>query len=289
MSTAVSEYTELSYTYGSGLRDRAMILETFALIKDKTRAAEMAKNISDNLNAQRWYGTHSVSYALMALGKYFGNGNGGNESLKFAYQLGNGKKVEANSDLPVMLIDIPEGQAIGQEITVSNRGKGTLFTKVILKGQPVVGDQTEASSHLNMDIRYFTTSGAALDPSSIEQGMDFVVEVKLSNPGTKNNWYPDMALTQIFPSGWEIMNTRMSNVGNLGNANIPTYADIRDDRVYSYFNISSNNSKTYRVQLNAAYQGRFYLPSIDCEAMYDNSIHARRPGQWVEVVGPKAL
>ena len=38
--------------------------------------------------------------------------------------------------------------------------------------------------------------------------------------------------------------------------------------------------------LNAAYQGRFYLPAVSCEAMYDNSIFARVPGQWVEVVKP---
>ena len=48
--------------------------------------------------------------------------------------------------------------------------------------------------------------------------------------------------------------------------------------------------QVYRVRLNAAYQGRYYLPAVVCEAMYDNSISARRPGQWVEVVsGDRSL
>jgi hypothetical protein len=36
-------------------------------------------------------------------------------------------------------------------------------------------------------------------------------------------------LTQIFPSGWEIMNTRMNLVGG-GTSDPMDYQDIRDDR-----------------------------------------------------------
>jgi len=38
--------------------------------------------------------------------------------------------------------------------------------------------------------------------------------------------------------------------------------------------------------LNAAYAGEYYLPTVSCEAMYDNSISARKPGKWVKVVKP---
>jgi len=38
------------------------------------------------------------------------------------------------------------------------------------------------------------------------------------------------------------------------------------------------------VLLNAAYLGRFYLPTVYCEAMYDNEIYSRKAGRWVEVV-----
>ena len=63
-----------------------------------------------------------------------------------------------------------------------------------------------------------------------------------------------------------------------------TYMDIRDDRVYTYFNMEENKRYTYNVLLNAAYLGRYYLPAVSCEAMYDNTIHAFQPGKWVEVV-----
>jgi uncharacterized protein YfaS (alpha-2-macroglobulin family) len=61
--------------------------------------------------------------------------------------------------------------------------------------------------------------------------------------------------------------------------------DFRDDRVMTYFSISgASASVTYRILLNAAYTGRYYMPGPQCEAMYDPSVYARRSGMWVEVV-----
>ena len=75
----------------------------------------------------------------------------------------------------------------------------------------------------------------------------------------------------------------MDNTDYPGENDQPQYQDIRDDRVYTYFDLQANKRKTFRVMLNASYAGRFYLPAIYCEAMYDNTINARKPGKWVEV------
>jgi len=40
------------------------------------------------------------------------------------------------------------------------------------------------------------------DPTKLEQGTDFIAEVTVINPGSLVK-YDNMALTQIFPSGWE--------------------------------------------------------------------------------------
>jgi len=65
---------------------------------------------------------------------------------------------------------------------------------------------------------------------------------------------------------------------------VPEYQDIRDDRVLTYFDIPRSARQVYRVRLTAAYQGRYYLPTTGCEAMYDNTISASKAGMWVEVV-----
>ena len=51
-----------------------------------------------------------------------------------------------------------------------------------------------------------------------------------------------------------------------------------------YFDLKPNQEGSFTVLLNAAYQGRYYLPSASVGAMYDNSIFANTKGGWVEVV-----
>ena len=120
-----------------------------------------------------------------------------------------------------------------------------------------------------------------MDPKEIEQGTDFYVETKITNDG--NVKYENLALSQIFPSGWEIRNSRMDLIEETGTSKI-TYQDIRDDRVYSYFDIKEGNSIIVKIQLNASFLGKYYLPIVNCEAMYDNSVNAKEGGSWVEVV-----
>jgi uncharacterized protein YfaS (alpha-2-macroglobulin family) len=93
-----------------------------------------------------------------------------------------------------------------------------------------------------------------------------------------------MALNQVFPSGWEIMNMRINDQQPSKKESRFTYRDIRDDRVYTFFNNRPYEELTYRVMLNAAYTGEFYLPAVSCEAMYRNNIFARKKGRWVKVV-----
>ena len=137
-------------------------------------------------------------------------------------------------------------------------------------------------SNLNMQLKYFSMDDKELNPLKIVQGTDFYVEVSISHPGIKSD-YENLALTQIFPSGWEIRNSRIDIV-QAENNDILEYQDFRDDRVHTYFNLKKGKSKIFKVQLNASFVGRYYLPIAHCEAMYDNTISAKFGGFWVEVV-----
>ena len=58
-----------------------------------------------------------------------------------------------------------------------------------------------------MTLNYSDMKGNKIKPGKLTQGLEFYVDVLISNP--TNKIYKDMALTQIFPSGWEIHNNRM--------------------------------------------------------------------------------
>jgi uncharacterized protein YfaS (alpha-2-macroglobulin family) len=68
--------------------------------------------------------------------------------------------------------------------------------------------------------------------------------VTISNPGTYGGNLDEMALQNIFPSGWEIINQRLDILGDhLKNSEFD-YQDIRDDRVYTFFDLYGRVSKT---------------------------------------------
>ena len=285
----VQPYTELGYSYGSELRDEAMILETQVLLEDQNNAAINARTIGEQLSETKWYSTQTTAFALLSLGKFLGKSATAKE-FTFTYDTGNGKTVNAGSSTPVMQIEVPVEKSNSRHVNLKNTSGNVLYARIILTGQPLAGEAVAAASNnLHIQVDYQTTKGETLDPSNLPQGTDFIAQVVVTHPGTRASDFKEMALSQIFPSGWEIINARLYNFQEFNNTTIPEYVDIRDDRVYTYFDIRKNTRQIYRVRLNAAYQGHYFMPAINCEAMYDNTINARQPGHWVNIVQAENL
>ncbi|MBC7389404.1 MAG: hypothetical protein H7329_09360 [Opitutaceae bacterium] len=277
----VEPYREMAFTYGSDDRDEAMILETLVLLGDRAKGAPLVKEISANLSNQgKWLSTQSTAYSLIAVSKFSGL-QGENKGVNADVVI-NGKQISAKTGLPVAQLKIALSN-VANKVSIRNNNKTVLYLRVISEGVPAAGDPSSVENNLNMNIVYKTGKGKILDPSNISQGTDFVAEVSITNPGTYGD-YKQMALNQIFPSGWEITNTRLDGTSSHFTTSTSNYLDIRDDRVYTYFDLKKGETKTFKVLLTAAYIGKFYLPTVSCEAMYDNNVSARKPGKWVNVV-----
>ena len=158
-----------------------------------------------------------------------------------------------------------------------------MYARIILQGIPEIGKTPESQKDLYMTVKYTLPDGSYLSPEKIEQGTDFIAEVTITHPGILKD-YNEISLSQIFPSGWEIINTRLFTAGiSTGNVSIPEFIDIRDDRVYTYFDLERGKSKTFKVLLNASYAGKFWMPPVYSEAMYDASIFSQKGGMFVTV------
>jgi hypothetical protein len=283
LSVQVPSYTELYYTYGSGVRDKSLILETLSMLGRKKEAFNLLKEISNELATDQWFSTQSTAYSLVAISKYLGDHKPASQ-VKATYQISGGNQNTITTAKYIAQANIPCKNTDASSLTITNSSNGVLFARLILEGIPEAGNETDAESGLKIYTSYKTLEGTAVDPSSIEQGSDFFVEINVINTSAIS--YKQMALSQIFPSGWEIINTRLLEIPNVTKSSVSTYQDIRDDRVYTYFNMNAGETKTYHVLLNASYTGRYYLPAITCEAMYDATINARKKGMWVEIVKP---
>ncbi|HEY4323296.1 MAG TPA: MG2 domain-containing protein [Mucilaginibacter sp.] len=277
----IKPYTSMYGTYGSDLRDDAMILETLTLLGQQQKAAGQLRTVASHLSEDDWYSTQTTAYSLIAIAQYCGQ-NKSTAKLIFNYQSGAGR-ADVNSESYLWQGDLT---ANGGRVSMKNSGNNRLYVRLIQQGQPSSGQDVQSNINpdiLEMRIGYFTLGGKEVDPSSLKQGTDFVAQVNIKNPG-KRGRYDNLALTQIFPSGWEILNTRMMGSEEAFKSSESDYRDIRDDRVNTYFSLPEGKQVTYYVMLNAAYAGKYYLPAAYCEAMYNNSITALLKGQWVEVV-----
>jgi uncharacterized protein YfaS (alpha-2-macroglobulin family) len=279
-STEIQQYNGFYSSYGSRERDWAMILETLTILNENNRGLILTKKISEALSSGNWMSTQTTAYCLVAVAKFTKGKTSG--KLTFNYRLNNDKAVTITSSKPVVQLELPIGKnAVSGKVTVNNLGGNEIFTRVIMEGIPETGNESEFSNNLDLKTSFLSSDGKPLDISKLSQGTDFMVVVSVYNPGGYN--YRDLALTQVFPPGWEILSGRLEE-GTSGNGETTaSYRDFRDDRIYTYFDIKAGEKKTYTAKLSATYLGRYYLAGTYCEAMYDNTVSAMRKGQWVEV------
>ena len=280
----VPKYNELSNTYGSELRDKAMILETLSLMKRMTDALPLVKELSDALSSDEWLSTQTTAYTLIALARHAGIGGDGLKTGKIECRVtwNGGEAQTVSSEAFIMQMPLTATGASGK-LLVENTGQTALYPRLIVSGIPAPGTEKAASNGLELRVNYSNRQNEAIAPDAVEQGQDFFVTVTVKNtsPSAK---YEEVALTQIFPSGWEIRNARF-DAGETNAANYD-YQDIRDDRIYTYFDISAGETKTFKAEVHAAYLGKFYLPMTTVETMYDAAINARVVGKWAQVVAP---
>ncbi len=282
--TTVKEYKEFGYTYGSSQRDQAMIIEALALMKNRAKAKTLIDDLAKDLGSNRWYSTQTTAYSLIAISKFLGS-DFEDKTLKFVYKLNNEKQKNAVTEMPLTQFALDMKNNPNGAVSVTNNGKTVVFARIMLDGIPSTTEEISSESDLRMTVRYLNMDGYEINIDRIIQGTDIIAEVTVHHPGIRTD-YQEMALNQIFPSGWEIRNTRMDEFDVSYAGDKPEYQDIRDDRVYTYFDLRKNERKTFRIQLNAAYLGKFYLPTVYCEAMYDNEVNAKEAGKWIEVIEP---
>ncbi len=265
------------YYYGSPDRNRAMALETLILLGRKSEAFKMAVKIANAMSSDQWMSTQTSAFSLYAISKFAKqNASSGVNAVYSA----SGKQdvVKTNKSFAERPLGVSSGN---NTVLITNNSKGPLFAKVIYSGILPVGQEQVVQRGLSAGIVFTDRKGGRIDFSTLAQGTEFVAEVTVKN--LKNESVQNFALTQIIPSGWEIVNTRFTDFGEFAK-NDANYIDIRDDRTNFYFSLRAGETKKFRILLNASYPGKFYLPGVQAEAMYDNSWYARTKGQWVNVV-----
>src|SRR5690554_2041314 len=264
-----------SYTYGSLFRNRAMALETMVILEDSNQR-EIATAIAKELSSNTYLSTQETSYGLLAMAKMTIKNGGKSLDISFTQ---NGKTETIKSSHPIAQRELPSSMK-KNSITVNNNKDNVVYITITQTGKLELGNELSEQKNLFLKSEFVDGTGKVIDVSKLRQGTKIYAKVSVTN--TTDFQVKNVALSQIFPSGWEIVNTSFTELGG-GASGDARYTDIRDDRVNFFFDLDKRKTRVFTVKLNASYLGRYYLPGAQAEAMYDNMYYARNKGRWVTI------
>jgi len=289
------EETRFSYywwcTYGTAMRDRALILEMAVLFERWPEANLIFDEMLRVLASDDWFSTQTMGHMLLAVGKYLKAREFQKEG-KFSgtISLPEGKKVKFSTDQIQYTLALNSG--FGKPIEVSLDGSSEIrqvFCELEWSGIPIEPEIKEFSKNLILSVEWRNENGQSIDISRLKQGTTFWGHFRAS-PRTAYTHIDNVALVQVLPAGWEIENIRLSGE-NLPswtsgmNLNPYRYMDIRDDRIMWFFDFFPSKTMTldFLVKLNAVTVGTFSFPPALIEAMYDANYQATKGGGKVVV------
>jgi uncharacterized protein YfaS (alpha-2-macroglobulin family) len=260
------EYGAADFTYGSSLRDKAVVLQALALTDNMGQALPAALEVAESINKGD-YSTQEAAFAAMAMDRLYG---------KVASQ---GVKATVNGEEVVSAKSV-YGRSVSGKVDVKNTSGEVLYATLTSVSRAPAGTTVPAKANgLRLEVSYKDADGNAVDASSIPQGKEFTAVVKVTNPTQAD--YRSLALSESIPSGWEILNDRMR--GGAADADA-SYRDIRDDRCDWFFDLPHGASRTFSLKLRAAYEGSYTLPSVTCSAMYNPQVSANTGSGTASVV-----
>ena len=260
-------------SFGSTTRDLAFL--TYAQMLCGTDEQGVKNNINTLcgiLNSGRWLDTQSTAFALFVLGKYAEKQGVSGENLSAV--------VKANSEEHTLNTNMSSAgfsfvPKVGSNtVEIKNNGSQKLVANVFTKTAVAEYDMEESGNFIRMAVNYYDKNGSAVNVSNLNVGTDVKVQITVQNPSEYQ--VTELALSYYLPSGWELVNDRMTGDNTNSGAK---HIDYRDDRAYFYFDLAPNSRKTFTLKANATYEGNYMIPAVRCEDMYNAEIYYQIPAR----------
>lgn len=277
---AVAESERDYYSFGSLIRNQAMLLESLTLLKDFAGARTSLQAMANAMRGQQWYSTQEIGYAMLSYAKFVQATNAGRSGVQGVLTVnGTSHNVDVKGEAYTMKYTPLSGKAT--TVSFTNKGKEMLYIVLTQSGIPTEVVQRATANNLKCNVTYSDMRGNPISVANLRQGTDFIAAVTVSNPGQKGDM-EQLSLNFALPAGWEVRNERIEGSSGLESSSYE-YQDYRDDRVYTYFNLRMGASKTFYFVINASYLGTFVRPPVSCTALYDGEINASTEGGMVTV------
>jgi alpha-2-macroglobulin len=278
----IAKYRELSGTYGSSIRDQGLSAWVLLQMGHTQEAQRVYKSLVDDFKQYSWWSTQETVFTLLAFSALTSTFSGSDIEVEWG-PAGGALQKKVVSTKRTVRIDLTK---FGERDIVVRALNGLVFAEVHTEGLPLEDRIQTGNSGLRIERSFYDSDGLPMTMAQIQQAQAFWVVYRVQNTGT--NRVEGLALSSLFPAGFEIVNERLSEddgpawVRNL-KRKTADYTDIRDDRVNWFFNLYANETADFAVQVHPSYAGEFRWPGLVLEAMYSPEYYARIAGQKVGV------
>jgi hypothetical protein len=267
--------------WNSTIRNRALLLLALLDAAPKSpRIPALADRLARDAREATQWTTQESGFTLLALGQLFrrqaGRGPyagtvavGGKQVGSFTQQTATFRGIRGAAPLAVRM-------APGYK-------PGAAFYNLRTRGVPTDAAFQPVSAGLEVERRVLSRDGGAVDLADVKQGDLVVLETKVRS-GAGPVW--NVAVVQLLPSGLEVENPRLETTETLSWATgtgMVRHLDLRDDRILVFTDLPANTWQQFYVLARAVSPGRFRLPPVQVEAMYDPALRATGERGEIEV------
>ncbi len=259
---------ELSGTYGSPLRDLALLTAVTMERGDKTQALRYMNTLVRQWRYTPWHSTQELGMALLAHAKI-------------------GSRDESITDLELEITEEGKETKIykvkknGERISIHNavsiKAKKSCFLRFEATGMPKLEYLGELQKGVSLQRVMRSEQGEILSFEQMPRGNPVWVQYFVSSSVPIR--LDGMALQSLFPAGFEIVNPRLRE-------EMPQwlvqesqmqdfYMDLRDDRVNWFFSLEPYGKAIFSIQVIPTYSGKFIVPAVTLETMYSPDFVAR--------------
>ncbi|MFT3699274.1 MAG: MG2 domain-containing protein [Kofleriaceae bacterium] len=285
-----------SWSFYSDRRRRGLMLSQFFELFGADAAGQtLADRVAESLSSEPgwgYYNTQELVWGITGLGKWVtaiaGKGVA-DAKLTAEGQVIDPRKTKTKStdrswalirasEYKSLTLDVPAGSA-GMWLVINSEGvrPGTDY-KVGGNGMSV------SRSYKQLD-----STEVDLTKGTTKLGDLLFVEIEVEN--TSGATIQNIALVDRLPAGFEIENPR------LGRTTKPDWVkdedqwatdfmNMRDDRLEAFGTLPPHTSKKLVYTVRAVTAGKFTVPPIEAEAMYDATLWARAKGEQAVIAGP---
>lgn len=251
--------------FDSSVRTNAVILNVLAeLFPQNPSVPVLAKWLAGEVKLGRWGNTQENAWALLALGK----------TLKKQQQAPfSGKILLAEKDYAEFGSESQSftgSELSGKKIELTVAGGGTAYFYWQTEGIPRDLNIAESDHGLSVRRVLLNRDGKPLDYQQIQQGDLVVAEITMK---ALDKRLENVIIADLLPAGLEIENPRVESRADVpwikAQDFSPDYLDIRDDRLLLFVSLPERREQKFYYALRAVTAGKFTLPPIKAEAMYD--------------------